>query len=78
LGLVLAVLWFEGGMASAINLGVFTSTLQPAPAHRFLEIVLLVGQLLTWAMAVCLGRALFIYLLRQARRLVLPALPPSS
>lgn len=67
--LLLAVLWFEGSAAVAINLGLFSSLLSPAAIQRLLEATLLFGQLLTWALVVCLWRGLLIYLGRRMGRL---------
>jgi hypothetical protein len=69
LGLLLAVLWFEGGMAVLLNIGVFTFILPPATAHQMLEVTLVLGQLFTWALVGCLWRALLIYTGRQLARL---------
>lgn len=68
--LLLAVLWFEGGATLAINLGVFTDILTPTVARRLLEVTIQVGQLFTWALAACLGRALLLYLGRETKRLL--------
>lgn len=72
LGLLLAVLWFEGGAAMVINLGVFFSLLLPDTAHRLLEIALVVSQLLTWALVGCLWHDLLKYTGRQLTRLAAP------
>jgi hypothetical protein len=68
--LLLAVLWFEGGAALAINLGVFTDLLTPSVAHRMIEWTIQVGQLFTWALVAGLGRALLLYLGRETKRLL--------
>lgn len=72
-GLLLAVLWVEGGLAIVTNVLVFTSALSPAVAHNMLIVIQLVSQLLTWALVACLWRALLVYLIRQVKRLVSPA-----
>ncbi len=68
--LLLAVLWFEGGAALAINLSVFTDLLSPPVARQCIEVTIQVGQILTWALVACLGRALLIYLGRETTRLL--------
>jgi hypothetical protein len=68
--LLLAVLWFEGGATLAINLSVFTDLLSPPVARRWLEVTIQVGQLFTWGLVACLGRALLLYLGRETKRLL--------
>lgn len=68
--LLMAVLWVEGGVALGINLNVFTGTLSPGMAHRMIAITVQAGQLLTWALVFCLGRALLVYVTRETRRLL--------
>lgn len=68
--LLLAVLWFEGGATLAVNLSVFTDLLTPPVAHQWLEVTVQLGQLLTWALVFCLGRALLLYLGRETKRLL--------
>jgi hypothetical protein len=70
LGLMLAVLWLEGGLAVGIN--VSASVLPGATARALLAADLLVSQILTWALVVCLWRALLLYVGRQAARLGFP------
>lgn len=68
-GLLLATLWFEGGMAVLINASYFAALVPLQPAQTALTVVMLVGQLLAWALVFCLGRALLVYVLREVPRL---------
>ena len=72
LGLLLAVLWFEGGAAMAVNLLYLSSVLSAVVAHKTHIVTQFVSQLLTWALVLCLWRALWLYLIRQIRRLGSP------
>lgn len=65
LGLLLAVVWFEGAMTVGLNL-VFESRGE-ALALNLLKGTLVVSQLLTWAWVSCLLRQLLIMLGREAR-----------
>ena len=69
LGLLLAVMWFEGGMAILINCLYFFSVWSAATAHQMHIVNQFISQLLTWALVLCLWRALWRYLIRQIRRL---------
>jgi hypothetical protein len=71
-GLLLAVFWFEGGMAVVINLLGYASVLTPARGMKALEVTLVVSQLLTFALATCLGWHLLLYTIGQVTRLRLP------
>jgi hypothetical protein len=67
--LLIAVLWLEGFMAVVINLSVTFSIWTTVTGERVLAVTLLASQLLTWALAISLGRSLLIYLQRQLHRL---------
>lgn len=70
LGLLIAVLWLEGGLAVVINALFFAAVLPTPAAENLLKMTLLVSQLLTYAIVLCLWRALIIYIVRQLTRLV--------
>jgi hypothetical protein len=65
LALLLAVLWFEGISALAINVAIEPRSL-PA-AESTLTVVLVVAPLLSWALVICLFRWLVLYAIAHAR-----------
>lgn len=64
----LAVLWFEGLAAIAINLAANYAGLAATDGLRLLAVALTVAQILNWALMVWLARELWIYALGQWQR----------
>jgi hypothetical protein len=67
--LLLGVMWLEGGVAILINVLVFAAAIPLGAAHQLLKADLILSQLLTYALVVCLLRALLLYAGRQVPRL---------
>jgi hypothetical protein len=75
LGLLLATLWLEGGLAILINTAVFAAILPTPHAVVLLKITLVAGQLLNFVFVLCLWRTVLRYLIGQGLRLARPAEP---
>jgi hypothetical protein len=73
LGLLLATLWLEGGLAILINVSVFAAVLEPATAVTWLKITLVISQGLNYVFVFCLWRLLLRYLIGHGLRLAQPA-----
>jgi hypothetical protein len=73
LGLLLATLWLEGGLAILINVSVFAAVLEPPIAVTLLKITLVISQGLNYVFVLCLWRFLLRYLIGHGLRLALPA-----
>lgn len=72
-GLLLAVVWLEGGMAVVLNLLIGPRSLPVA--EGLLKATLVISQLLTWALVACLLRFLLIYVAQRGRALFLSGRP---
>lgn len=66
--LLLVVLWFEGSVATLLNLAATGGVLPAANAEIVLRIAMGVEQLATWGLVACLWRYLIIYLDQHLRR----------
>jgi len=73
LALLLGVMWFEGGVAILLNLLVFASAIPLDVAHNLLKTDLVLSQILSYALVLCLIRSLVLYAAMHARRLIGPA-----
>jgi hypothetical protein len=71
-GLLLAVLWFEGGSALVVNLLYLSSAFSAVVANNLHTMTQFVSQLFTWALVLCLWRGLLRYMIKQVRFLGSP------